>query len=191
MRSATVTAPAAGQSSGGTPSFNWPPFRNTAYRKFREVPERLPHLLVSILFRLTRTTLSPTRPACKLIQSSNFHWLRVRKSGEKKTWPYRLRYYARWLSCVCYFPRLLVAICRSREPLFSSPSSEIYLKPYDAEDIWMRWACVLVAQVFPQWLDDMQKSGMSDLPSGDGLSEQLARFRRTVRRIADKVAMES
>lgn len=42
----------------------------------------------------------------------------------------------------------------------------------------MRWACVLVAQVFPQWLDDMQKSGISDVSSGDGLSEHLSRFRR-------------
>lgn len=42
----------------------------------------------------------------------------------------------------------------------------------------MRWACVFVAQVFPQWLDDMRKSGMWDMSSEDGLSEQLSRFRR-------------
>lgn len=42
----------------------------------------------------------------------------------------------------------------------------------------MRWACVLVAQVFPQWLDDMQKSGLSDMSSDDSLCEQLSCFRR-------------
>lgn len=44
----------------------------------------------------------------------------------------------------------------------------------------MRWACVLVAQVFPKWLEDMQSSGMSDLSSEDRLSEQLSRFRRGI-----------
>lgn len=42
----------------------------------------------------------------------------------------------------------------------------------------MKWACVLVAQVFPQWLEDMQSSGMSDMSNDDGLSQQLVRFRK-------------
>lgn len=61
----------------------------------------------------------------------------------------------------------------------------------------MRWACVLVAQVFPQWLEDMQKSGVSNMSSDDGLTEQLSRFRRgllcsaalhTRNRIGDEVS---
>lgn len=64
--------------------------------------------------------------------------------------------------------------------LFLSTKSPIFLEPYDAEGVWMRWACVLVAQVFPHWLEDMQKSGMSDVSSTDGLTKELARFKRGV-----------
>lgn len=105
-------------------------------------------------------------------------FLRVTKSPPKMAWKAKFRELGRWISCIWYFPRLRVAICRSRIANCSSPSSAIYLDPYDAEDIWMRWACILVAQVFPQWLDDMQKSDMSDMSSEDGLSEQLSRFQR-------------
>lgn len=107
-------------------------------------------------------------------------FLRLRNSAQNPTWRQRLRASTQWASCNWYFPRLLVTICRSREPLFTSPASAIYLKPYDAEDIWILWACVLVAQLFPAWLEDMQKSGMSDMSSKDGLKEQLALFRRGV-----------
>lgn len=58
--------------------------------------------------------------------------LPLRNCGHATMWRQKLRNYAQWLSCVWYFPRLLVAICRSREPCFSSPSSVLYLKPYDA-----------------------------------------------------------
>lgn len=105
---------------------------------------------------------------------------RARQSRSKKSLKERFRTLVRWLSCIWYFPRLLVAICRSQEPSFSSPSSAIFLDPYNAEDVYIRWACVLVAQVFPQWLEDMKQSGMSDMSSDDGLSEQLARFRRDI-----------
>lgn len=49
--------------------------------------------------------------------------VRVRSSGANTNWRQRLRNWARWFSCAWYFPRLLVAICRSKEPLFSSPSA--------------------------------------------------------------------
>lgn len=39
---------------------------------------------------------------------------------------------------------------------------------------------MLVAQIFSQWLDDMHKSGMSDMSSDDGLCEELSRFRRGI-----------
>lgn len=104
--------------------------------------------------------------------------LRVRNSGRNGNWWKWMGDSARWVSCIWYFPRLLFSICLSRKPHFCSPSSQFHLEPYDAEDIYMRWACVLVAQAFPKWLDDMQKSGMSNMSSKDGLSEQVARFRR-------------
>lgn len=42
----------------------------------------------------------------------------------------------------------------------------------------MRWACTLVAQVFPRRLNDLVESGMSDMFFEDNLAQQLARFRR-------------
>lgn len=106
--------------------------------------------------------------------------LRVKKCRNEKGCKYRVRAMARWLSCIWFFPRLLVAICSSRQPNFSSPSSALYLDPYNAEDMDMRWAFVLVAQVFPHWQQDIKKSGMSDMSSSDALSEQLSRFRRGI-----------
>lgn len=104
----------------------------------------------------------------------------VKESKSKKSWKQRISSWLRWISCIWYLPRMLLAICHSKKPHFSTPESAIYLEPFNAEDIWMQWACVLVAQVFPKWLQDVQKSGMSDLSSDDGLSEQLGRFRRGV-----------
>lgn len=64
--------------------------------------------------------------------------LRLRESPSKKSWKQRMRRWAHWLFCIWYFPRLVLAICRSKEPLFSSPSSVVYFMPYNAEDVWMR-----------------------------------------------------
>lgn len=106
--------------------------------------------------------------------------LRMRNSRPRTSLGQRLCSSWHWMSCVWYFPRLLVAICRSRESFFTSPASAVFLQPYDAEDIYTRWACILVAQVFPLWLQDMHKWGMSDMSSKDGLKELLGRFHRGV-----------
>lgn len=96
--------------------------------------------------------------------------LRVRSGEERRSWKATTSDWLRSFSCVVYFPRLLVAVWRSREPRFSSPISFFHLEPVEPEDVYMKWACVLVAQVFPQWLEDMKHSGMSDMSSNDRLS---------------------
>ena len=47
-------------------------------------------------------------------------------------------------------PSLLSSIARSQTSSFANRDGDIYLKPRKPEEIYLAWACVLVANVFPE-----------------------------------------
>ncbi len=55
----------------------------------------------------------------------------------------------------------------SRSPLYSKTDFTPFLQPREPEELWLRWATVLVSCAFPDWLTDVRKT----CSSGTGNSE--------------------